>query len=963
MPTICRFVHREWSGLRTVLASLLAVSLSLCFSPFAAAATFDPGLEWKTLKSSHFNVHYHDGEAALAQQSLVIAEAVHAELSEIFDWVPRAPTDIVLSDSADLANGFASPVPANRIVLYVTAPHRISDHGNWLKNLIVHEYTHILHLDRAAGAPLNLRALFGRHPLLFPNLMQPTWGIEGLATYFETSVAGGYGRGQSSEFDMLMRMEVAGGLKPLRQINQRVVSWPAGQIPYLYGVEFYKFVVRDYGEETLMRWIDAYSDNLIPLRINSTAQAVFGKDLTALYEQFGSYLNEKHGRRLEAIRQRGVVAGESLTRYGYASDFPRLASDGTLYYIEGNGYERSHLALLAPGRGSRRKLMEVNAVSGIDVHDRAGVVVSQLELCRNVAAYHDLYHVDPATGDVTRLTRCGRYRSPAWSPSGERIAAVRNDRGSSSLVILNAAGTELEVLWVGDGGEVVLDLDWSPQGEYLVASVWRPHGGWNLEEFSLKSLEWRLLSAESALESGPQYSADGDEIIFSADYDGVYNLHRLDLASGEITTLTNVEGGAFSPAIGPDGSLYYVGYSPQGRDIYHLATPLAERAYPLLGPTVVLEEFEQPLHHAAGDSYAPLESLLPTWWFPFLSVQSGGQVELGVVTSGTDVLRRHNYSAILGMDTEQGMAVGLIDYLYNRWQPVIRFTASRWHSYYYSGDELVRIRRDDTAQFSAAYPWLKINQRLVAHLGVSQSQDSDAWLAAGAGSYGTATDRVLGLALNFDNAYFPPRGIHRSGRNVLLMSEFSGVLGGDFEGEAYTLDWREFHSISSDQPQVVAARLVAGRGGSEMSDFYLGGSDSAVLTDVFPDASAASFSSVPFTQRGYALRGYPLQSEGLRGDRLALLSLEWHFPLRLVERGWMVPPAGLGQLSGALFVDSGDAWYSDGGSASWRTGVGAELIAASSLFYRLNFSMRLGIAHGFDEGGENQLYFRLGSSF
>jgi hypothetical protein len=34
-----------------------------------------------------------------------------------------------------------------------------------------------------------------------------------------------------------------------------------------------------------------------------------------------------------------------------------------------------------------------------------------------------------------------------------------------------------------------------------------------------------------------------------------------------------------------------------------------------------------------------------------------------------------------------------------------------------------------------------------------------------------------------------------------------------------------------------------------------------------------------------------------------------------------------------------------------------------ALFYSLRFQLRLGLAHGFDEDGENQVYLRVGSSF
>ena len=53
--------------------------------------------------------------------------------------------------------------------------------------------------------PPLLTSLVGSYP-------QPDWLIEGLAVYHETDRARGIGRGQSSYFDMLMRMEVARGV-------------------------------------------------------------------------------------------------------------------------------------------------------------------------------------------------------------------------------------------------------------------------------------------------------------------------------------------------------------------------------------------------------------------------------------------------------------------------------------------------------------------------------------------------------------------------------------------------------------------------------------------------------------------------------------------------------------------------------------------------------------------------------
>jgi hypothetical protein len=81
--------------------------------------------------------------------------------------------------------------------------------------------------------------------------------------------------------------------------------------------------------------------------------------------------------------------------------------------------------------------------------------------CGNSAA---AYVVDARGGEVRRLLTNGR--SPAWSPTGQEIALVRN----SSLVVVDATrGTQREVahaarpdLGLGDG------VAWSPDGGTLV---------------------------------------------------------------------------------------------------------------------------------------------------------------------------------------------------------------------------------------------------------------------------------------------------------------------------------------------------------------------------------------------------------------------------------------------------------------------------------------------------------------
>jgi len=188
----------------------------------------DPDLNWKTIESEHLYVHYAEANKAIAERALVIAEKAHLRLTKELNWYPLEKTHLVLSDETDQPNGFASPIFFNHTVIFLAPPtsvNTLEDFDDWLTTLIVHEYTHVIHLDKSAGSPETLRNYFGRLLFLFPNLFQPTWIIEGLATHKETDETRGVGRGQSAMFASMMREEVAKGLQPISHVNLPATLW------------------------------------------------------------------------------------------------------------------------------------------------------------------------------------------------------------------------------------------------------------------------------------------------------------------------------------------------------------------------------------------------------------------------------------------------------------------------------------------------------------------------------------------------------------------------------------------------------------------------------------------------------------------------------------------------------------------------------------------------------------------
>ncbi|PYR59559.1 MAG: hypothetical protein DMF85_07450 [Acidobacteria bacterium] len=145
-----------------MLASLVLAGAALSFASESNAATrYDWRFRFRTLTTRHFEIHFHQGEAALARRVAAIAEEVRDQLDPALGR-PAARVHVILVDQNDLPNGWATP--------------------DWLRLVLTHEYTHIVHLDRSRGWIGGLRRVFGRVPVLFPNQFLPVWQIEGIAT-------------------------------------------------------------------------------------------------------------------------------------------------------------------------------------------------------------------------------------------------------------------------------------------------------------------------------------------------------------------------------------------------------------------------------------------------------------------------------------------------------------------------------------------------------------------------------------------------------------------------------------------------------------------------------------------------------------------------------------------------------------------------------------------------------------
>jgi outer membrane protein assembly factor BamA len=171
-------------------------------------------------------------------------------------------------------------------------------------------------------------------------------------------------------------------------------------------------------------------------------------------------------------------------------------------------------------------------------------------------------------------------------------------------------------------------------------------------------------------------------------------------------------------------------------------------------------------------------------------------------------------------------------------------------------------------------------------------------------------------------------------------------LGSDFELNKYTADWHEYVNF----PWKHHVLLVRGFAGSSTGDvipqraFQLGGDMPGDITLNVDDQTVH-------------LRGYPVNA--FRGQKAALATLEYRFPLQNLETGSGTTPFFFRRVHGAVFAEAGNAWDRTFESSDLKRSVGAEVRFDMYLFYYLPITLRLGGAFGLDEEGISQLIIGL----
>jgi hypothetical protein len=947
-------------------------AIAVVFIALPASAT-DPTIPVRTIETDHFRIHFHVGEEEVARRVAVIAENVNDAVTGWLHYDTTQKTEILVNDDADTANGSANAIPYNAISIFAQAPDSrsvLNDYDDWLYGLILHEYTHVVHMDMVYGIPWLVNKVMGK--VTAPNSVQPRWFIEGLATYAESRFTTG-GRVRSSLFDMYLRTAMLeNAFPPIDVVSSGQVWWPQGTTSYLYGSHFLDFISKRCGYEKLVEITKEYASRLIPYSLNKIARKVCGETYLEMYDEWKAELRRTAELDVVNASSWPLTDYARVTQTAQWTIHPRWIPGGGLAWYAGTMDDYPHIVFMEPGK-KPRNATRVNGGGAFSfIPGTRRFVLTQTEIFNQWYVYNDLWLVDGDTGEGRRLTAGLRADSPDVSPEGRRVAFVASHLSRTSLCIASlddltpAVQPRMRCPWAPDDQVQISNPKWSPDGKTIAVSAWTPGGFRDIYLVDVASGERRRITADRAVDTEPDFTPDGRYVLFSSDRTGIPNIFACDTAGGGLLQVTNVLTGAFTPRVSSDGTeLAFVIYSHDGYDIARMKLePGKWRTAPAYFDTRGTPRPLKPVKIGEPKRYNPYHMLLlDLWWFPVWGPDGSGET-LGIMFGARDIAGQHNYLMNLRYGIGSNAFLYEVSYTMHLFYPYLNFYSSRsdyklWGVQYINGRDVGFTQWNLLGSVTLSVPFdfwemsqsVSINytyEHLNGEYDRSTPFDGPAprWPRAG-DQASIAFSYSMSNARGYTKSISPEEG----GSFGAGMRIYSKQLGGAFDAMSFEANARKYVKIPRVPHHVLAFSLSGGTGAGDLGrpTFYLGGVPNRnIIQDLIDNTR----------QGGINLRGYAPYS--IPGDHYVLGNFEWRFPLWYVEKGIGLFPAYFQRLHGAAFFDCGAAWSRNFDADMIRMGTGFEIRADFQLGYYIPASLRIGYAQGLSEYGISQFYAVLG---
>ncbi len=563
-------------------------------------------IKWKVAETEHFRFYYAKHLEPEAEYIASISESIYQEKIKRYNIQLPGKVEFIIREDI-VANGWANAYQ-NTMNIWITdwgIPLR-STH-NWLKDVITHEFSHLVSIQAGSKFPSSIFGLVIGYQDYYnediqssltsvvPFTSQPNWFAEGVAQY-ESELSGH--DSWDSHRDMILRVAV---------LNDSLLSYArmgtfAGkglhyeQGPYTQGYGFTRYLAGTYGDAVILKlW--AENARLHRQTLSASLKRVLGKSGPELWGDWQNKLKQDYTEMLQQIGE--PVEGKKLSKHSFFNNYPHWDAKGeNIYLVSNKGKQGFGASLykyqLADSVDEKEKMQRVGApVRGyFDVKDSVFYFSSGKNHNKYGESKLDIYQYDAKVEKPfisfgkdkaeKRWTKNLNAIMPNLSADGKKITFVRSVRSNFYLCVAELDGKgefrsdDIKTLFPnpkdmeGKFGFNVYTPVFSPDGKQILFSYYEGQSQ-NIAIINSDGTGFKDLLKRPYHDQEPIWHPDGKSFLFVSDSTGIFNIYGYQLESGRSMGVTNVIGGAFSPALSPDGKdLAYINYDKDGFSLYLL---------------------------------------------------------------------------------------------------------------------------------------------------------------------------------------------------------------------------------------------------------------------------------------------------------------------------------------------------------------------------------------------------------
>lgn len=670
------------------LIFLIGVNTNSVNAQFYVGGQSPASLKWKQINSEYFQIIFPEGYES---QANYIANTLEYSRSLVGNSLQNHPPKISVVLHNRTVNSNAEVGWAPRRVTFFTQAPQDTYAQEWLQQLAIHEYRHVVQIDKMhQGITRILYALFGEQITAgVYGLFVPWWFIEGDAVVTETALSDA-GRGRESFFEMEMRAQVLqkggysydkasyGSYKDFTTSHYHLGYYLVGHGRAKYGMDLWNHTLNNVAQKPYS--ITPFSNGI---------KQKTGLNKIAFYKSAIADLDSIWNQQDNRLEKTDFIAlSQAKTYQNYLNPSPVSADKVVAIKKE---YDKLAVLVSIDEKGNETKEFLPGRYFPETLSVKNGIVCwveYEYDPRWTYQSFTRIYTYSLAERKKREITSRERLFAPALNHEATKIVVVESSENDEyNLAIIELLGGKKERVFQNANNDFLSYPSWSDDEKKIIAISLNKQGK-NLVEFDVETGKHEYLLHDSPDNiSKPIYW--NHYIIYQADYSGISNIYAYDKLKKKRFQITSSTFGAHSPKVWKN-ALVYADYTADGNQIaklilkpesWKVLTEVENLNYPL---AEILHQQEDTLLSSDAipqtdyevKKYGKLGHLInPHSWGPFTFNVDNYSFKPGASISSQNKLSSFFMSLGYEYDMNYGEGTYYADASYLGWYPALSLRA------------------------------------------------------------------------------------------------------------------------------------------------------------------------------------------------------------------------------------------------------------------------------------------------